>query len=174
MQATRSLFLTSFFIACCLPYCKQLQAGSEKFWPVNRVRDTPIRYFQIAPKVCVLFIILVAETHDCHRMWSGPGDFSSPTSSYSSELHIYYVRCLLQFIGYHGNKITRLHVTFVSLLIITIIIDYIGLGAPGRVSCAKGKVGFRSGEMAGKGGANFIPSYLNVCSKILQYIWQNI
>jgi len=35
----------------------------------------------------VLFIILVAETHDCHRMWSGPGDFSSPTSSYSSELH---------------------------------------------------------------------------------------
>lgn len=76
----------------------------------------------------------------------------------------------LQFIGYHGNKITRLHVTFISLLII------IGLGAlaPGRVSCAKGKVGFRSGEMAGKGGANFIPSYLNVFSKILQYIWRNI
>jgi len=59
----------------------------------------------------------------------------------------------LQFIGYHGNKITRLHVTFISLLNIAII----GLGVPGRVSCAKGKVGFRSGEMAGKGGANFIP-----------------
>ena len=69
----------------------------------------------------MLFIILVAETHDCHRMWSGPGDFSSPTSSYSSELHIYYVRCLLQFIGYHGNKITRLHVTFISLLIILLL-----------------------------------------------------
>jgi len=31
MQATRSLFLTSFSLLAVIPYFKQLQAGGEKF-----------------------------------------------------------------------------------------------------------------------------------------------